>query len=112
MVYWISTGLVALYLLISASTYLFHETTISGVRELGFPDFFRVQLAIMKLIAIVILLVPSVSIQFKEWAYAGVGFFIVTAIVAHWVHKDPMSLHLINLFIFGLLVVSNYTLLR
>ena len=110
--YWISTGLVVLFLLLSAWSYLFHQNTIIGIQELGFPDFFRIQLAVLKIIAAIVLVLPMISAQAKEWAYAGVGLFLITAIVAHWAHKDPAVLHFINLAVFALLVVSNYTLIR
>ncbi len=110
--YWISTGLVALFLLLSAWSYLFHQNTIIGIRELGFPDFFRIQLAVLKIIAAIVLVLPMIPAQVKEWTYAGIGLFLLTAIVAHWAHKDPAVLHLINLAVFALLIVSNYTLIR
>ncbi len=106
-IYWISTALVSIMLLWSAYTYFFHKATIDGVKELGFPDFFRIQLAVLKIIAVLILLIPQIPIQIKEWGYAGVGLFFITAIVAHTVHKDPVFISLISVFFFALLVVSN-----
>lgn len=40
MTYWISTTILCIFLLLSAYTYLFHKTTIDGVKALGFPGFF------------------------------------------------------------------------
>ncbi len=94
-------------LVLSSLSYFFHQATIEGVRELGFPDFFRVQLAVLKLIAVLILMIPYCPLQIKEWAYAGVALFYLTAIVAHFVHKDPFFINLINVFFLGVLVVSN-----
>lgn len=112
MIYWISTGLVAAMLALSAASYLFHQATIEGVRDLGFPDFFRIELAVLKLIAIPVLLLPLVPPNVKEWAYAGVALFLVTAIVAHSVHRDPIGLILINIALLGLLVASNASFSR
>ena len=106
-IYWTSTLLVSIMLLWSAYTYFFHKATIDGVKALGFPDFFRVQLAALKIIAVAALLVPQVPVQVKEWAYAGVGLFYITAIVAHVAHKDPIGITLINVIFLGLLVISN-----
>jgi len=106
-IYWVSTTLVSAMLILSALSYFFHQNTIDGVRELGFPDFFRIQLAVLKLIAIVVLLLPFFSLQVKEWAYVGVALFYITAIVAHSAHKDPIAINLINLFFLILLIVSN-----
>ncbi len=112
MTYWISTGLLSAFLIWSAGSYLLHQATIEGIQELGFPDFFRIQLAVMKLSAVIVLLIPQIPVQVKEWAYAGVGLFLITAIVAHFAHKDPFVLHLINLAVFGVLMVSYVNLAR
>ncbi len=112
MLYWTSTGLVSAMLTLSAASYFFHKPSIDGFKDLGFPDFFRIELAILKLIAVVVLLAPQIPIQFKEWAYAGVALFFLTAIIAHYAHGDPFVLHLINLFFLVMLVISNYSLVR
>ena len=106
-IYWTSTTLVSLVLVWSAYSYFFNKETIEGVKALGFPAFFRIQLAVLKSMAVVLLLVPQVPLQVKEWAYAGVGLFFVTAIVAHVAHKDPIWINLVNLFFIGSLIVSN-----
>lgn len=104
--YWISTIVLCLFLLWSAYTYLFSKQTIEGIKELGFPDFFRIQLAVLKCMAVVVLLVPQVPIVIKEWAYVGVGLFFITAIVAHFAHKDPIFINVINLVLIVILVIS------
>ncbi|WP_298533464.1 DoxX family protein [uncultured Algibacter sp.] len=109
-IYWTTTLILGVFLIWSAYTYLFSKQTIIGVRELGFPDFFRVQLAILKIIAVIILLTPSIPFQVKQWAYSGIGLFLVTAIVAHIAHKDSFLFTLINIFLIMLLVISNFYL--
>ncbi|WP_299258121.1 DoxX family protein [uncultured Aquimarina sp.] len=106
-IYWISTVLVSLMLLWSSYTYFFSKETIEGIKSLGFPNFFRIQLGVLKIIAVFVLLIPQISVQVKEWGYAGVGLFFVTAIVAHIAHKDSIFISLINVFFIGLLIISN-----
>lgn len=106
-IYWISTSLIALMLLWSAYTYLFTQSVIVGVKELGFPDFFRIQLAVLKLLAVLVLIVPAFSLQMKEWAYAGVGLFFLTALVAHVAHRDSWGISVFLLILLGLLALSN-----
>ncbi|NMH86880.1 DoxX family protein [Flavivirga algicola] len=106
-IYWTTTILLSIFLLWSAWTYLYSKPTIEGVKELGFPDHFRIQLAVLKIIAIFILLIPQFPIQIKEWAYTGIGLFFITAIVAHIVHKDSFIITIINLVFMGLLITSN-----
>jgi len=107
LIYWITTILVAIFLLWSAYTYLYSKQTIEGIRDLGFPDFFRMELAILKIMAVFILLIPQIPIQVKEWAYAGAGLFFITAIVAHIAHKDPIIITLVNIILIILLIISN-----
>ncbi len=106
MIYWISMGLVTAMLAVSALAYLFHQATIDGVRDLGFPDHFRIELAVLKLIAVIVLLAPQIPFQVTEWAYAGVALFFVTSIVAHAAHGDPWVLNLINVVLLLLLATS------
>jgi len=109
-IYWVSTTILSLFLLWSSYSYVFSKATIEGIRDLGFPDHFRVQLAVLKIIAVLIILIPQVPVQVKEWAYAGVFLFFITAIVAHTAHKDPFLITLINLVLIGILVVSYFYL--
>ena len=111
-IYWVTTVLVAVFLAISAGTYVLHQPTIEGVGELGFPDFFRIEMATLKAMAVPVLLIPQIPIRVKEWGYAGVAFFLVTAMVAHQAHRDPIALNLVNLLLLGLLITSYVTLPR
>lgn len=105
--YWISTALISGIVLLSAASYFFHQGTIDGVRALGFPDFFRIQLGVMKIAGAIVLLLPKAPVRLKEWAYAGIGLFFITAIVAHTAHNDSFVLTLLNLVFIALLVASN-----
>ncbi|MBU2921949.1 DoxX family protein [Winogradskyella psychrotolerans] len=106
-IYWISTGIISAFLLLSSYSYLFSKSTIDGIKALGFPDYFRIELAVLKSIAAIILVLPFVSSQLKEWTYAGVGFFLVTALVAHVKHKDSIFIMLLLFVLMGILIVSN-----
>lgn len=108
--YWASTSLVSIMLLSSASIYIWHNATIQGFRELGFPDFFRIELAVFKILAVVVLMAPIFPIYVKEWAGAGTVLFLITAIVAHAVHKDSIFLAFFNIFFLILMATSNYTM--
>ncbi len=86
--HWTATLILCAFLLLSSYTYFFSESTIDGVRDLGFPDFFRIQLGVLKILAVVILLLPKAPIYLKEWAYAGFFFDFVLAFVAHLQAQD------------------------
>ena len=106
-IYWTSTIVISVYLLLSSYSYLFSKPTIEGVRDLGFPDFFRIQLAILKIIAVILLMIPLIPLQIKEWTYAGVGLFLITAIIAHLKHKDSVLILIALIGLFIILCLSN-----
>lgn len=106
-IYWSSTLIISAFLFISSYSYVFSKSTIQGIKALGFPDFFRIELAILKLLAAIILLIPFASLQLKEWIYAGVGLFLITALVAHIKHKDSIFIMLLLIMLMGILVISN-----
>ena len=111
-IYWVSTTLLCAVLLWSAFTYCFSEPAISGFRELGFPNFFRYQLVALKLLAALVLIAPVFSLRIKEWAYAGVALFFLTALMTHIAHRDSPALSAILLVFFAILVTSNTYLQR
>lgn len=109
MIFWLSTGAICIFLALSAANYLFHQPTIQGIRALDLPDYLRIQLAVLKLLAIPALIVPGMPHMLREWAYAGVALFLLTAVVAHAVHRDPFIFHVINVALLAILFVSRYS---
>lgn len=89
-IYWISTTIVSLMMVFSAYSYLTNETIKQAFQHLGFPDYFRVELAIAKILGAIILLIP-VKGQIKEWAYAGFTFTFISAFIAHTASGDPIN---------------------
>ena len=55
--------------------------------HLGFPGYFRVELSWAKFLGVALLLAP-VSARLKEWAYAGFGITLVSALIAHFAVGD------------------------
>ncbi len=89
-IYWISTALVSLMMTFSAYSYLTNESIKQGFHHLGFPDYFRVELAIAKILGAVVLLLPIKGL-WKEWAYAGFAFTFISAFIAHTASGDPIN---------------------
>lgn len=90
-IYWIATGLVALMLAFSGTMYFISPDMKQAFVHLGFPDYFRIELGIAKLLAVPVLLLPAISSRLKEWAYAGVGIDFMSAAIAHASSGDPVS---------------------
>jgi uncharacterized membrane protein YphA (DoxX/SURF4 family) len=88
--YWILTAIVALTMAFSCYSYLTKPEMAAAFHHLGFPDYFRVELAIAKLIGAILLLVP-VPARLKEWTYAGFTLVFVSAFIAHTASGDPVA---------------------
>jgi uncharacterized membrane protein YphA (DoxX/SURF4 family) len=100
--YWILTAIVALMMAFSCYSYLTKPEMAAAFHHLGFPDYFRIELAIAKLIGAVVLLAP-VGARLKEWAYAGFTIVFVSAFIAHTVSGDPVANRIMPLVFLGIL---------
>jgi DoxX-like family len=81
--FWIVTALFCLQIGFTAYAQLRLPVVAEAFAHLGFPDYFRVELAWAKLLGVVVLLAP-VAARLKEWAYAGFAITLVSALVAHF----------------------------
>ena len=81
--FWIATVLFCLQIGFTAYAQLRLPVVAEAFTHLGFPDYFRVELAWAKLLGVVVLLAP-VAARLKEWAYAGFAITLVSALVAHF----------------------------
>lgn len=80
--YWIVTVLFCLQMSFTAFAQLSLPQVAEAFAHLGFPDYFRVELAWAKLLGVVLLLAP-VPARLKEWAYCGFAINLVSALIAH-----------------------------
>ena len=81
-VFWIATALFCLQIGFTAYAQLRLPQVAEAFIRLGFPDYFRVELAWAKLLGVVLLLAP-VPARLKEWAYAGFAITLGSALIAH-----------------------------
>ncbi|MBE5319693.1 DoxX family protein [Pedobacter sp. MR2016-19] len=107
-IYWTSTALVSLMMTFSAYSYLTNETIKQAFHHLGFPDYFRVELAIAKILGAVLLLL-QIKGQWKEWAYAGFAFTFVSAFIAHTASVDPINNRVGPVVFLMVLLLSYFT---
>ncbi len=80
--YWAVTGLFCLWMAFTAYAQLKVPAVAEAFKQLGFPGYFREELAWAKFLGIAALLF-SVPARIKEWAYAGFGIVLVSAFIAH-----------------------------
>jgi hypothetical protein len=104
-IYWLSTAIISLLMLHSAYAYLTQSSMVTAFQHLGFPGYFRVELAIFKLLGVIALLAP-IQARVKEWSYAGFAITFISAAIAHSASGDPLPFPVIPLVFLALLVVS------
>ena len=80
--FWIVTALFCLQIGFTAYAQLRLPQVAEMFTHLGFPDYFRVELSLAKLLGVAVLLAP-VPARLKEWAYAGFAFTLASALIAH-----------------------------
>jgi len=106
-IYWITTGIIAFMMTYSAYAYLTDSALEQGFQHLGYPSYFRIELAIAKLIGVVLLLAPLAR-SVKEWTYAGFAITFVSAFIAHTASGDPVSARIAPIAFLVVLGVSYY----
>ena len=91
-VYWPFTGLMCLIFLYSAWMYITNYEMVTGFFSfLGFPLWMIYPLAILKILGVIAVL-SNKSRFLKEWAYAGFAFDALSAIAAHYMAGDGITL--------------------
>jgi hypothetical protein len=116
--YGASTGLVLTVMLFSIINFVFndHFPFPNGPEgafvHLGFPQYFKVELTIAKILGVLALVIPAVPLKVKEFAYAGFAITLVSAAIAHFGRGDARTLSVFYvvdpLVFFCLLAVSYY----
>lgn len=106
--FYFATGLISLMMVFSAYSYFTSDQLVAAFKHLGFPDYFRVELGIAKILGIVVLWAPGFR-TIKEWAYAGFTITFISAFIAHASSGDPASAMANPIVALILLGVSYFT---
>lgn len=83
-IFWVITSLFCAMMVFSAFAYFTNPTVQEGFRRIGFPDYFRVELGVAKILGALALLIPAVPRRLKFAAYVGFAIVLVSAVVTHW----------------------------
>ncbi len=84
-VYWVSTTLIFLFDGVMPALTSHLPLAVESIKHLGYPDYFRVQLTVFKVVGAVVLILPKIPARFKEWAYVGFAINFISATIAHGV---------------------------
>jgi DoxX-like family len=106
-IYWIATSIIFLFETVMPALTSHTQLAIDGIRHLGFPDYFRIQLVIFKVIGGLLLVIPKVPPRLKEWAYVGFGINFISASIAHGAVDGVDFQTFFPLIIFAILIVSH-----
>lgn len=105
--YYITTAIVSLMMVFAAIQYFYHPKLAAAFNHLGFPAYFRIELAVGKLIGVALLWLPVPS-WIKEWTYGVFSIVFFSAFIAHTVSGDPVIARIVPLFFLSLHLISYY----
>ena len=105
-IFWVTTGIIFIFEGVLPALTSHTEIAKEGIRHLGYPDYFRIQLGVFKVLGALALIIPMVPARVKEWAYAGFAFTMISAFIAHAVVDGINGQTFFPLFILAILIVS------
>jgi len=105
-IYWIITSL-TMALIILPSYFAPKVYLIKTIKKLQFPDYFPLELDILKIVGAIVILIPAIPTMFKEWAYVSFGILLLSASLAHGI-VDGFVKGVAPLVPFAFLAVSYY----
>jgi len=105
--YYTTTALISIAMAFSTYAYLTRPELKEAFQHLGFPGYFRVELAWAKLLAAIALWIPVRLI--RESAYVGLSISFISAFIAHIAVHDSIGHTLYPVFVLGVLVTSYVT---
>jgi hypothetical protein len=108
-IYWTTTGLVFLFEGVLTALTSNSQIAIDGIRHLGYPDYFRLLLAVFKVTGALVLIIPAFKDRYKEWAYAGFGIVFISAAFSHLSVDGFGAQTVVPIVVFGMLVASYIT---
>ncbi len=107
-IFWVATTIIFLFEgMMPLGTLLFApEYATAGTEPLGYPDYFAHALIICKVLGATALVIPKLHPTIKEWAYAGLTFNLIFAVISHAVVDGEIANILMPIVIGGILAVS------
>jgi hypothetical protein len=107
-IFWVSTTIIFLWEgLMPLSTLLFApQYTTAGTKPLGYPDYFAYALIIFKVLGATAIMFPKLPGKLKEWAYAGLAFSLMFAVISHAAIDKNVGFILMPIVVGAILAVS------
>jgi hypothetical protein len=110
-IFWIATIFLFLFEgMMPLSTLIFApQFATAGAVYLLYPAYFAYILIAFKILGSIVLLIPALPRQIKEWTYAGFAFNFICATVSHLVIDGVIFVSFFPLIIFAIAIVSYIT---
>jgi len=89
-----TTGIVLAVMVFSIVNFVFNDHfpfpngPEGAFAHLGLPTYFKIELTTAKILGVLALVVPSVPVKVKEFAYFGFGLTLLSAAIAHFARGD------------------------
>lgn len=83
-IFWITTIIIFLFEGVMPALTSQSEMAKEGIRHLGYPEYFGNALVVFKILGVLVLVIPQIPKNVKEWAYAGFGFDFIFASISHF----------------------------
>lgn len=108
-IFWISTGIIFLIEgLMPLSTLIFApEYFNAGTKPLGYPDYFAYALIIFKAVGATAILLPKLPDKLREWAYSGLTFNLIFAVISH-AYVDGNIGYVLSPIVVGIILAISY----
>ena len=107
-IYWTTTGIISAMMVFSAYGYFSNPDMKAAFMHLGFPDYFRIELGVLKVLGALALILPMVPNKIKSFAYFGFALTFVSAFIAHTASGDPIAVAAAPIIFLVILGISYY----
>ncbi len=105
-IYWVTSGIFSSFIFLTGISYFIDPKIVGIYKHLGFPDYFRIEIGIAKILGVCALIIPGIPKRIKEFTYAGFSIMLISGCIAHYKSGDPISSMIITAVCFILLVCS------
>lgn len=82
-IFWTTTSIIFLFEGVMPALTGHTDLAKQGIAHLGYPDYFRIELNILKVLGAIALILPMVPARIKEWAYFGLALTMISAFIGH-----------------------------
>lgn len=109
--FWIATLIIFLWegVMPLSTVFFAPEYVNAGTKALHYPDYFAYALIVFKVLGATALILPGLHPKLKEWAYAGLTFSLVFAVISHAVVDGNAVYILLPFVAMALLAVSYFS---